>query len=97
MTYVPVLRGILTLGPVEGVREIPTTSTVKESRFVPGGGISGVATKVTLTVALPPPQLVVQGPLFTPLQEVRNEMEANTASGRKLRNLIEHPVVFVQT
>src|SRR2546423_6990058 len=80
-TYVVAFRGMLTAEPVEGLRETPTTSAAKERRFAPGG-VSGVATKVMPTVALPLPQLIVQGPPLVPLQEARKGMEAKTAIDR---------------
>src|SRR5256885_8094158 len=94
--YVVAFRGMLTAEPVEGVREIPTMSTAKARRFAPGGA-SGVATKVTPTMALPLPQLIVQGPPLVPLQPVRRGMETTKAMGRNLRNIVEHPMVIVQT
>ena len=63
---------------------MPVTFTVKESKFVPGGGVRGVDTRATLSCALPPPQLVRQGPFLTPLQETT---EAATRSKGKSGNL----------
>ncbi len=48
-------RGMFTFVPVEDVSVIVFTSTMNERRFVLGGGVSGAAVNVKLTVAVPPP------------------------------------------
>src|SRR5256885_10256094 len=76
--------------PVEEVRVIPVTTTLKLSSEGLAGGVS--ATIVRLTLAVPPPQLLVHGPLGTPLQEAKKKNEVKAAAnGKNLLKFIKHP------
>src|SRR3981081_827801 len=68
---------MFTLVPVVEVSVIVLISTMKDRRFVLGSGVSGAAVNVRLTVALPPPQLTVQGGgvVRGPLHESREPAE----------------------
>jgi hypothetical protein len=84
-------RGIFTLDPVDDVRVMVFTSTMKERRLVLGGGVSGVAFHVMLSVAVPPPpQFTVQG-FGTPLQEIKATADSKTKAAKPFRNFIEPP------
>lgn len=72
-------NGIFTFVPLEDVRVMVFTSTMKERRFVLGGGVSGAAVNVKLRVAVPPPP-GVDG-FFGPLHATREiaDMESSEA------------------
>jgi hypothetical protein len=75
--------GIFTLVPLEDVRVTVFTSTMKESRFVLGGGVSGAAVNVKLRVALPPPPPPPGGEVLgKPLHEIKKmaDRQANVTN-----------------
>jgi hypothetical protein len=83
--------GIFTLVPVDDVRVMVFTSTMKERRLVLGGGVSGVALHVMLSVALPlPPQFDVQG-LGFPLHETKATADSKSRAAQTFRKFIEPP------
>jgi hypothetical protein len=81
--------GTFTLDPVEEVSVIVFISTMKERRFVLGGGVSGVARAVKLSVAVPPPG----GGVFfdPPLQEIRETTDSNTSEAKTFRKFTRPP------
>jgi hypothetical protein len=86
---VVVPRGILTADPEEGVSEMVFISTTKERRLVKfalGGGVSGAALNVRLTVAAPPPGGGVE--VFAPLHETRKMADIETSQARTLRKFM---------
>jgi hypothetical protein len=86
--------GIFTLVPLEEVSVIVFTSTTKERRFVKlvfGGGLSGVALHVTLTVAVPPPP-TGGGEFFrAPLQEIKEMADSNSSETKTFRKFMQPP------
>src|ERR1700687_2974737 len=69
--------GTFTLVPVAEVSVMVLMSTMNDRRFELGGGVSGAAVKVRLRVAVPPPQLTVQGGVFdAPLHETSDTAES---------------------
>jgi hypothetical protein len=81
--------GMFTLDPVEEVSVIVFISTMKERRFVLGGGVSGVAVAVKLSVAVPPPG----GGVFfdPPLQEIRETADSKTSEAKTFRKFTRPP------
>jgi len=74
--------------PLEGVNCTELRVKPKERVDVPGGGVNGTAASVKLTVASPPPQLVVQTvPVLGPLQAARDKA-AGKRTGRNERALL---------
>jgi hypothetical protein len=82
------LSGIFAVVPVEDVSVIVFISTMKDRRFVLGGGVSGAAVKVKLTVAVfaPPPPPPVE--VLAPLQEIRNIDDNEDSAARIFRKFI---------
>jgi hypothetical protein len=84
--------GIFTAVPLEGVRVMVLTSTVKERRLVLGGGVRGAAVMVTLSVAVPPPQLDVQVEVLgKPLHEMKPTAARKMGKERILRTSMNPP------
>jgi len=77
----------LTTVPVELVRVIDRTGTLKLRKVELEGGVS---TKDKVRFALPPVQPVVQVVLPTPLHELREKIAATKRNERRIR-FIEHP------
>jgi hypothetical protein len=66
-------------------------STTKERRFVLGGGLSGVALHVTLSVAVPPPP-PGGGEFFrAPLQEIKEMADSNSSETKTFRKFMQPP------
>jgi hypothetical protein len=61
------------------------TSTMKERRFVLGGGVSGAAVNVKLSVAVPPPG---DGGFFDPLHETRAIADSESSEARTFRKFM---------
>jgi hypothetical protein len=83
------LRGILTADPEAGLSEIVFISTTKERRLVKvvlGGGVSGAALNVRLSVAVPPPG--GGGEFFAPLHEIRKMVEIESSETRTFRKFM---------
>lgn len=75
--------------PVVGVKETSLIVAVNDRIFVPGGGVSGVASMVTLTEpvpVLPPPLLPCK-----PLQELRESAASKTRKRNNLLQFMEYP------
>jgi nitrogenase molybdenum-iron protein alpha/beta subunit len=88
---VVLFSGIFTLVPVDDVRVMVFTSTMKERRLVLGGGESGVAFHVMLSVAVPPPpQFTVQG-FGELLHEIKATVDSKTRAAKPFRKVIEPP------
>src|SRR6266849_775782 len=87
------LRGMFTAAPVDGVSVMVFMSALKDSRLVFGGGVSGAATRVRLSVAVPPGQLTVHGPggFGCPLQEMRKQPNASDGASRNFLKFIWPP------
>jgi hypothetical protein len=81
-------RGILTADPVAGVSVIVFTSTTKERRLVFGGGVSGVACMVRLSLAVLPPPPPPPPEVFDPLHEVRKAANAKSDTVRIVRTFM---------
>src|SRR5260370_19163446 len=64
-------------------------STMKERRFVLGGGLSGVALNVTLTVAVPPPG--GGGFVDLPLQEVKETADSKSSEAKTFPKFTRPP------
>src|SRR3954469_7916681 len=75
--------------PVEDVSVMPEITTLKLRREGLAGSVS--ATRVKLTLAVPPPQLVVHGPVCTPLQEASRKIDAKATDSDNFVEFIEHP------
>src|SRR5256885_1006661 len=75
--------------PVEDVSVMPEITTLKLRREGLAGSVS--ATRVKLTVAVPPPQLVMHGPVRTPLQEASRKIDAKATDSDNFVKFIEHP------
>ena len=83
--------GIFTLVPVDDVRVMVFTSTMKERRLVLAGGVSGAAVHVMLSVAVPPPpQFTVQA-FGKPLHEIKATADNKTTAAKIFRMFIEPP------
>src|ERR1700676_5439762 len=84
--------GMFTVDPLDEVSVTVFTSTMKERRLVLGGGVSGVAVIVRLSVAVPPPQLVVHG-LFlgNPLQDARKAADNKSGAATTFRTFMQPP------
>ena len=84
--------GMFTVDPLDEVSVTVLMSTMKERRLVLGGGVSGVAIIVKLSVAVPPPQLLVQV-LFLgiPLQDVKKAADSNTDAAKIFRTFMQPP------
>jgi hypothetical protein len=80
--------GTVTAVPLEGVRVIPATGSVKLSIETPAGGRSK---RVILRFALPPPQFVMHPPLFTPLQDAKRKTAADKVKTDNAFIFIPHP------
>jgi|ERR1700730_265587 len=81
--------GMFTLVPVAEVSVTVLMSTMNDSRFVLGGGVIGVAAKVRLKVAVPPPQLTVQGGVFrAPLHETRGTADSKSSEIKTFRKFM---------
>jgi hypothetical protein len=80
--------GMFTLDPVEEVSVIVFISTMKERRFVLGGGVSGVALAVKLSVAVPPPG---GGEFFVPLQEIKETADSKSSEAKTFRKFTRPP------
>jgi len=87
------LRGMFTAAPVDGVSVMVFTFALKDSRLVFGGGVSGAATRVRLSVAVPPGQLTVHGPggFGSPLQEMSKQPNAIDGASRNFLKFIWPP------
>jgi len=87
------LSGMFTAAPLEGESVMVFMSALKDSRLVPGGGVSGAATRVRLSVAFPPGQLTVHGPggFGCPLQEMRTQPNAIDSASRNFLKFIWPP------
>ena len=81
-------RGILTEAPVEEVSVMVLTSTLKESRLVLGGGVSGAAVNVKLTVAVPPTPPPGDGEFFGPLHATREMADIESSEARTVRKFM---------
>ncbi len=83
------------LPPLEGVRKIPLTVTAKESMFVPGGGVNGMAANVALTVALPFWTQLTVHCVLGPLQEemAKTAGSSGNRKRRALKRIIRHPTL----
>src|SRR5260370_33520575 len=64
-------------------------SKMKERRFVLGGGLSGVALNVTLSVALPPPG--GGGFVDLPLQEIKETADSKSSKAKTFRKFTRPP------
>src|ERR1700724_2227826 len=86
------LSGMFTVVPLDEVSVTVFTSTMKERRLVLGGGVSGVAIIVRLSVAVPPPQLLVHG-LFLgiPLQDARKAADSKSGAATIFRTFMQPP------
>jgi hypothetical protein len=80
--------GTVTAVPLEGVRVIPATGSVKLSIETPAGGRSN---RVILRFALPPPQFVMHPPSFRPLQDAKRKTAADKVRTAKAFIFITHP------
>ena len=80
--------GIFTVDPVEEVSVMVLMSTMKERRFVLGGGLSGVALNVMLNVAVPLPG---GGEFFVPLQEVKETADSKSSEAITFRKFTWPP------
>ena len=81
--------GIFTVEPVEEVSVIVFMSTMKERRLVLGGGLSGVALAVKLSVAVPPPG---GGEFFdVPLQEIKETADSKSSEAKMFRKFTRAP------
>ena len=80
-------NGIFTLVPLEEVSVMVFTSTMNERRFVLGGGVSGAALNVKLSVVVPPPP---GGGVefFGPLHETREMAEIESSEARTFRKFM---------
>lgn len=83
--------GIFILVPVDEVSVMVFTSTMKDRRLVLGGGVSGAAFHVMLSVAVPPPQLTVQGGFGTPLHETKATPDNKTSAAKTFRKFMQPP------
>jgi hypothetical protein len=81
-------NGIFTLVPVEDVSVTVFTSTMKERRLVLGGGVSGAAVNVRLSVAVPPPPPPPEEEDFGPLHEIRKMAKIETSEARTFRKFM---------
>jgi hypothetical protein len=80
---------MFTLVPVAEVSVTVLMSTVNDRRFVLGSGVSGAAVKVRLSVAVPPPQLTVQGGVFRgPLHETRETADNKSSEVKAFRKFM---------
>jgi hypothetical protein len=79
-------NGIFTLVPLEDVSVMVFTSTMNERRFVLGGGVSGAAVNVKLSVAVPPPP--GGGVFFDPLHETREMTDIESSKARTFRKFM---------
>src|SRR5258708_29755529 len=70
---------MFTLDPVEEVSVMVFTSTTKERRLVLGGGVSGTAVIVTLSVAALPPPVEFFG---EPLQDIRQTANSKISDAK---------------
>ena len=86
------MSGMFTADPLDEVSVIVFTSTMKERRLVLGGGVSGVAVMVRLSVAVLPPQLLVHGEFFgEPLQETRKTADNKSGAAKIFRTFMQPP------
>ena len=84
--------GTFTAEPLDEVSVTVFTSTMKERRLVLGGGASGVAIIVKLSVAVPPPQLLVHGLLLVgPLQDARKATDSKSGAAITFRTFMQPP------
>ena len=79
-------NGIFTLVPVDEVSVMVFTSTMNERRFVVGGGVSGAAVSVKLSVAVPPPGGGVD--VFGPLHETSEMADIKSSEARTFRKFM---------
>ena len=84
-----VFSGIFTVEPVDEVSVTVFISTTKERRLVLGGGLSGVALNVTLSVALPPPG--GGGFVDLPLHEVKETADSKSSEAITFRKFTGPP------
>ena len=85
--------GMFTVDPLDEVSVTVLMSTMKERRLVLGGGVSGVAVMVRLSVAVPPPpQLLVHGFLVVgPLQDARKAADSKSGAVKIFRTFMQPP------
>src|ERR1700675_403229 len=84
--------GMFTVDPPDEVSVTVFTSTMKERRLVLGGGVSGVAVIVKLSVAVPPPQLLVHGLLLVgPLHDARKAADNRSGAATIFRTFMQPP------
>jgi len=83
--------GMLTAGPLAGVNVIPVMVAVNASIESPVPGAGGVAVSTSERLALPPPQLAVQPPPGTPLQEESRVLAKTKKQKMKSRRFMEYP------
>ena len=86
---VVVFSGIFTLEPLDEVSVTVFISTTKERRLVFGGGVSGFAIIVRLSVAVPPPP--PPGVFFWPLHEARATVNTNSSAAEIFRTFMQPP------